>query len=321
MRVLLLGVDNGRFPSFAYQCREAVKSLGHEEKYLNSRGCMMHKTAPTNSILNKWLFQRIERYDPDLLLVNKGTNIRPGFIGKLSDKGIKTVNWTLDEPFGRINAFNRIDNIGEYDHFFVFDPYYLDELKEINPSSHYLPCAADPMNVHKEVIPLKKRGYSRDISFIGSHDVKRERILSELAGYDLMVSGYRWDKVSGGLKSRIDPRIYRGQEMCREFNRSRINVNIHAEHSVEGVNIRAFEIPAVNSFQVCDYFKEIPKLFDPGREIVCYRDVGELKELADYYLDEGNVEERDRITVAGHERVLKEHTIRHRIEKILKVVH
>ena len=104
--------------------------------------------------------------------------------------------------------------------------------------------------------------------------------------------------------------------MCRELNLSKINLNIHAHHSFEGVNLRTFEIPATNSFMLCDYFKEIPNLFKLGKEIVCYHDVEGLKELIDYYLDEDNKEERDKITKRGQERVLKEHTIKQRMERI-----
>ena len=108
--------------------------------------------------------------------------------------------------------------------------------------------------------------------------------------------------------------------MCAEFNKSRININIHAPHSIQGVNIRTFEIPACNSFQLCDNFSEMPSLFREGKEIVCYNDTKELKELVDHFLCKDNVEERDRITKAGHKRVLAEHTVKHRIQKILEYV-
>ncbi len=321
MRVLFFAVDDGRFPSYSYQCVQAFKDLGHEVRLEDLRKHKMHKHPFTNKLLNKWLFSRAEKYNPDLLLVNKGTNILPGYIKKLSGKGIKTANWTLDEPFGLVNKFNRIGNISEYDYFFVFDPFYLQELSAVNPHSYYLPCAADPVHVHKEVIPLGKRKYKHDLSFIGSHDNKREDLLNNFAGYDIKVAGFRWDKVSTPIGKKVDKRLYTGPEMCGEFNQSRININIHAPHSIEGVNIRTFEIPACNSFQVCDYFKEINNLFDIGKEIVCYRDAGELKELVDYYLDKNNSGERDRITVAGHKRVLREHTVKHRIEKMLSIIH
>jgi len=320
MRTLFFGTDDGRPPGFAYQCVEAFRSLGHEAKALNFRKYKLHKTAFTNRLLNRWLFNAAEKYNPDLLLINKGSNILPGFVERMSKKGIKTVNWTLDEPFGKVNRYNLIPNIKEYEYFFVFDPYYVEELRTMNSNSYYLPCAADPLDVHREMIPLAERKYEHDLSFIGSHDGKRETILKEFSSYDIKIAGYRWNKTGDTLKDKIDSKVYVGHEMCSEFNKCRININIHAPHSIQGVNIRTFEIPACNSFQLCDYFKEIPNLFANGKEIVCYNDTKELKELADYYMDKGNEEERNRITKAGHERVLKEHTVKHRIQKILEYV-
>jgi spore maturation protein CgeB len=320
MRILLLGVDDGKFPGFSYQCMEAIRKLGHEGKYLSFRKYKFHKNSLTNRILNKWLYSSAARYNPDLLLVNKGTNILPGYIEKLSKKGIKTANWTLDEPFGAVNSFNRIGNIAEYDYFFVFDPYYVPKLKEINPNSYYLPCAADPEDTNKEVIPVSDRTYPYDVAFVGSHDKKREDLLKDYAAYNIKVAGFRWGGITGELKGKVDPQIYAGPGMCRIFNQSKVNINIHAPHSIEGVNIRTFEIPACNSFQLCDYYSEIPKLFEMGKEIVCYRDKKELKELVDYYIDDTNKEERKRIGAAGCVRVKKEHTVRHRIEEIVRIV-
>ena len=320
MRILIVGTDDGKFPGFTYQCKEAFKELGHEAKIFSFRKFKLHRTKFTNYLLNRWLFHIAENYNPDILLVNKGANILSGIIEKLSNKGIKTVNWTLDDPFGKIDRENKINNIAEYDYFFVFDPYYLKELKEINSNSYYLPCAADPRNVHKEIIPLEKRKYQYDVSFIGSHEPHREELLNKLVNYNLRISGYRWKKITSSLRGKVDEKIYLGYEMCKELNLSKINLNIHALHSIDGVNLRTFEIPATNSFMLCDYFKEIPKLFRIGKEIVCYHNVEELKELIDYYLDEDNKEERDKITKKGHERVLKEHTIKQRMEKILDIV-
>lgn len=318
MKVLIFGINDGNFPSFSYQCKEAFRELGHEVRVISFRNFKLHKTKFTNYFLNKWLFYVAENYNPDLLLVNKGVNILPKIIEKLSNGGIKTVNWTLDDPFGKINKENKIQNIQEYDFFFVFDPYYLKELKEINSNSYYLPCAADPKNVHKEIIPLEKRNYQYGVSFIGSHEPHREKLLKQLSNYNLRISGYRWKKIKSSLRKRVDKKIYLGYEMCKQMNLSKINLNIHALHSFEGVNLRTFEVPATKSFILCDYFKEIPNLFRIGKEIVCYHNVKELKELIDYYKD--NEEERNKIIKKGYERVLKEHTIKHRMEKIIEIV-
>ncbi|MEM2956641.1 MAG: glycosyltransferase [Candidatus Pacearchaeota archaeon] len=318
MRVLIFGAEEGKFPSFSYQCKKAFEELGHEVKVLSYRKFKFHKIKFTNFLLNKYLLHFAENYNPDLLFVNKGANILPGIIEKLSKRGIKTANWTLDDPFGNFNKENRINNIQEYDYFFVFDPYYLPELRDINPNSYYLPCCASK-HVHTEIIPLNEREYKYDVSFIGSHEKKREKLFSELIDYNLRISGYRWEKIKSKLKEKIDKKIYIGYEMCKELNLSKINLNVHSAHSYRGANLRTFEIPATNSFMLSDYIEEIKNLFRIGKEVICYHNVSELKELIDYYLNKENEEERNKITKAGHERVLKEHTMKHRIERIVRI--
>jgi spore maturation protein CgeB len=72
------------------------------------------------------------------------------------------------------------------------------------------------------------------------------------------------------------------------------------------------------SFQLADYRKELPNLLKPKREVVLFKSIEEAKELTDYYLD--NPDERDKISIAGYKRVIKEHTIGHRIKEILKKI-
>lgn len=319
MKAAIIGTDNAEYPSFSFQCKKAFEKLGFETNYFSYRYLKLHKTKFTNSILNKIIMKKVIDYNPDILFVNKGETILPSVIKKISNSGIKTINWIIDEPFGRFYKNNKINNIDEYDYFFVFDPYYLDDLKKINPYSYYLPCAADPENVHVEIMPFDKRNYISEVSFIGSHEKKRENLLKNLTNYNLNIWGYRWKNIKNNeLIKHTKKNIPKGKEMCRLFNLSKINLNIHALHSITGVNLRTFEIPATKSFMLCDYFSEVPKLFRITKEIVCYNDLNDLKQKINYYLD--NEEERNNIALAGYKRVLKEHTVLHRIKEIISKI-
>jgi len=316
-KVLLAGAEEAIYPSWSYQLSCAFEKLGFDVKNYNYRAHQLHRFKLTNKFLNLGLIKAAKKYKPDLLLVMKGGTLYPGTINKINKLGIKTVNWTLDEPFGKYLKLNKITNIEEYDYFFVFDPYYLKELKEINPHSYYLPCAGSP-DVQKEIVPINQRKYICDVGFLGSHMPNREKLLNHLTNYDLKIWGYRWNNIEGPLKKHVQHNILTGKEMCKCFNLTKINLNIHFPHSIESVNLRTFEILATNSFQLCDYFKEIPNLFKMDKEIVCYKDAEELKEKIEYYLD--NEEERLKIAKAGQLRTLNEHTVFHRIKEILRVM-
>jgi spore maturation protein CgeB len=317
MKIFILGGDSGNYPSFFYQCIKALRDLGHEVDFFNYRPYKLHKFAVSNSVLNKYFLNKIIKLNPDILIVIKGESLLKGVINKINSKGIKTACWALDEPFGRIYSMNKINNIPEYNYFFVFDPSYLDELKEINSNSFYLPVAADPINVHKESIPIVNRDYSYDISFLGSYEPEREELFFSL-GFPLTIFGMGWGKVKSNKKIKVINRPLFGKEMNKFFNNSKINLNIQALHGKESMNLRTFEVPATKSFVLTDFKKELPNLFELDKEIVCYYDKEDLKEKISYYLE--NEKERNKIALAGHERVMRDHKIIDRLRTMLKII-
>ncbi len=107
--------------------------------------------------------------------------------------------------------------------------------------------------------------------------------------------------------------------MVKLFNESKIVVNPYGPSRYFIVpNPRTFEIPASRSFQLTDMPRDVKTYFKPGKEIVIYKDQKDFKEKADYYIE--NDEERLKIAQAGYNRVVKEHTMTHRIEKMLSLL-
>jgi spore maturation protein CgeB len=318
-KVFLVTSTDEKYPTFAYQCKIVFKSLGFDQKTFNFRKFYFNRNVFTNNLLNKKLLSEALKHNPDFVLVDKGNSLLPGIIKKISDEGIKTVNWNMDEPFGEYNKADKINNIPEYDSFFTFEPYYLPQLKKLNANSFYLPCYADT-TIHSEIIPVKDRKYVCDVSFIGSHRSSRQKIMESLAGHKMKIWGYRWPNINkdSPVYKSVEKRILVGSEMAKYFNLSKININVHFDYSKTAPNLRTFEIPITNSFELCDYFSEIPKMMKTNKEIVFYHDIKELKELIDYYLRKENEQERLAIARAGQKRVLKEHTLKHRLKNMLK---
>ncbi|MBI4145223.1 glycosyltransferase [Candidatus Woesearchaeota archaeon] len=251
----------------------------------------------------------------DLVVIDKGDSILPGTIAKISKANIKTANWDCDEPFGEILPFNRIQNISEYDAFFSFDEKYVPRLKEINPHSYHLPAGADPQGVYKEVIPLERRPYPADLCFVGTAYANRINLLLPYAARSLRLAGPKWDQAPSALAQKSLPHVP-VTEMVKLFNDAKIVLNPYGpSKSFICPNPRTFEIPASRSFQLTDMFCDAEKYFRIGKEIVLYHDENEFKELVDYYLDRDD--ERNKIAQAGYERVLKEHTLRHRLQLLL----
>jgi spore maturation protein CgeB len=81
------------------------------------------------------------------------------------------------------------------------------------------------------------------------------------------------------------------------------------------VNQRVFDVPACGAFLLTDYQESLDELFEIGKELVVYRHKDEIPEIVRYYLK--NPEQRKTIAMKGRQRVLKEHTYKHRLNELI----
>jgi spore maturation protein CgeB len=79
---------------------------------------------------------------------------------------------------------------------------------------------------------------------------------------------------------------------------------------------RNFEIPVQGGFQLTDYVPSIEDYFNIGKELICYSDVDEAKELINYYLKHNK--ERERIKIECIKKARKNHLFSHRIVEFMK---
>jgi spore maturation protein CgeB len=88
------------------------------------------------------------------------------------------------------------------------------------------------------------------------------------------------------------------------------------ENTLSGLNLRAFEIPMCGGVGTYPDVPDVRACFVPGTEILLYRTLEELKGSVDELI--AQPEKAEAIAVAGHRRVLQEHTWRHRAASIVK---
>ena len=102
------------------------------------------------------------------------------------------------------------------------------------------------------------------------------------------------------------------------YNATDINFNATSLQMREAVNQRVFDVPACGAFLLTDHQSAIEELFDVGKEVITYKDKEEIPELVKYYLNHGD--ERKKIAASARDRVLREHTYKHRVRKIIEVM-
>lgn len=112
-----------------------------------------------------------------------------------------------------------------------------------------------------------------------------------------------------------------GSDMYQTLHDSMIVFNRHSNLADRyyANNMRLFEATGVGTLLLTDAKCNLSELFEPGREIVAYRNFEECLELAQYYLDHDN--ERESIAAAGQQRTLHEHTWYHRMQELTDIVY
>jgi len=171
---------------------------------------------------------------------------------------------------------------------------------------------------------LKRGGSTFDVTFVGGfysvHD-SRVALLENLCERieQITIWGPGIDRLS--LTSPIR-KCYVGQAWGREMYQilcnSKITLNHHGDIAPYANNCRLYEATGVGILLITDWKENLHEMFEPGKEVVAYRNAEECAEFIQYYLEHD--EEREAIAQAGQERTLREHTWFHRMQELVDIV-
>jgi spore maturation protein CgeB len=276
------------------------------------------------SISADLILAEIKKESPDLIFTIQGYMVPREILYEIRNCGVPTAVWLMDEPYDTTWSVE----IGSFfHHVFIQDAATLEfHRRHGNAATHYLPHGFD--NLEPPAKSLLEM-YNPDISMVGTGFPLRHQAISALAGIgDILIAGKKWNGFSNlnGVML-IDPVSLR--EATTIYRQSRINLTIHREANdystwesppaPRSPNGSLFYIAGAGGFQIADDSRsEIGEFFDVGREIVLFHELGELKELARYYLRHDG--ERKRISEASRRRSLAEHTYVHRMRIVLDTV-
>lgn len=334
-------IYGGSYPVAKYCC-DALKSLGHDVDFVDNgiyekvffaidsiTSDEAHREQLRDMLVNyisETVVARVVEFKPDLVFSLAQAPLNISSLIKLKDNKIPTAFWFV-EDYKLLKYWKEIAPL--YDYFFAIQKgEFFEELKEIGVQHYsYLPLAASP-EVHRELSLTEKEYtiYGSDISFVGAGYKNRRKFFEGLIDLDFKIWGNEWDlnTILGRFIQRNGERIDT-DEIVKIFNATKININLHSSPYLEGinpygdfVNPRTFEIAACGGFQLVDYRSELPELFEPGKEVVCISNIYDLRQKIKYYLN--NPVEREKIALAGKERVLREHTYEHRMKSMLRFI-
>ena len=307
LRVVLVAGFNRRYHRSGLAIAAALDALG----------CDVHRCEERpvrwNAILGRSLTRRLGarlcRRPVDVVLVFKGASLAPADVAELRHRfGGRWVNWFPDDPHDHETSTRLAP---AYDWFFTHDSASLPRYRAAGARAHYLAFGCDPEYLRQ--LPRDTR-WTAPLVFVGSRDAVRESIVRELADFGLVAWGPGWPR--GPLY---------GDQYVKALAGAAVGVNVHQQFGElgdparygTGANMRVFEFAAVGTPQVSDAKGDVARHFMPDREIVLYKCIAELKDRARMLLADEAL--RCRLASAARERVLREHTWRHRLEELLTV--
>lgn len=334
-------IYGGSFPVAEF-CAEALKKLGHrvdfidnsiyKDVYLSINQITRNKTHQNQlremfvNFVSEGIIARCNEFKPGLILALAQAPLTAPSLRKLKENKVPTAFWFV-EDFRLMEYWQEVAPL--YNYFFTIQRgEFFDRLRERGVDHyHYLPLAASP-DIHRrmELSEEDLSTYGSDISFVGAGYYNRRIFFEGLLDFDFKIWGNEWDLNSplGKCIQRSGERIGT-EETIPIFNATKININLHSSTYHEGVNPygdfvnpRTFEIAACEGFQLVDYRSELPELFKPGEEIVCFKNREDLRDKIRYYLD--RPQEREEIARRAQERILREHTYEHRMEEMLNFI-
>jgi len=309
LRVVLVAAFNRRYHRSGLALAAALTALGCEVRRCEER------RRGWNAILGRSLATRIaarlQQGPVDVVLVFKGAGLAPADVRDLRRRfGGRWVNWFPDDPH-RLDLSTQL--APAYDCFFTHDSSSLAPHRSAGARAHYLAFGCDPEYLQPSSLPRDAR-WTAPLVFVGSRDDVRELVLCELADLGLVAWGPGWPR--GPLY---------GEDFVKALAGAAVGVNVHQQFGERGdparygtgANMRVFELAAVGTPQLTDAKADIPRHFTPGREIVLYRSIEELRTRATELLADASA--RQSLAAAARERVLREHTWRHRLDELLTV--
>jgi spore maturation protein CgeB len=301
--MLIETVVEGRFETRKYNSR--LRHAGNEVLYRLRR----NHVRPDE----RWLVKMAKEQKPDLLLAPTQV-IGEETLWELRKAGVRArVAWWGDPPANMKRMGLLTD---QWDVILFKDPEAVSKFRRVGLNAHLLHEAMNPQ-WHRRLAEQE----NDSIVVAGNFYEYRQLLVRRL-----LVKGVNVQLYGGRLPKWVHPEIkrqYTGRYIVREEKSRIFGAGLGCLNSmqiVEGnsLNCRAFEIAGAGGLHLMEYRPIISECFEPGREVLTFDSLDELFghiERARRY-----PKEMKTIREAAARRALAEHTYRHRLERIFKLV-
>jgi spore maturation protein CgeB len=199
---------------------------------------------------------------------------------------------------------------------YAFDSATLEVLVKAYQNSgarlEFLPLAVNLARYRDRGRPWSAR--HKGLVFLGNNTMERRALIREFRALGGTISAYG-PKAEAGFqfwrRRRVSP-----QGAARIYGSYQGVLNLlQAPNTINGLNLRAFEVPAGGGLGTYPLTPDLALSFDPGREIIAYRDMADLARQTRMLFNEPELAAN--VIAAGRARVMAEHTYAHRASRLV----
>jgi len=268
----------------------------------------------TDTPAEEVLLRQLESLGPDVVYLQNLSVLSDATMRALRRSGAFVAGQIAIEP-------PDAERLQMYDLILTSFPHLVEQFRSLGVGAEYFRIGFDPRVADR----LGHVPPERDVVFVGALNSIRHRegnrVLARAArrvpidffGYDLRGRS-PWSPVRrryGGERWGLD--------MYRVLASARIVLNRHIGAAREYANnMRLYETTGVGSLLLTDSKVNLPDLFEPGTEVITYRDANELVAQARLYLEDD--EARRAVAAAGHARTMRDHTYAIRMRELADIL-
>jgi len=261
------------------------------------------------------LAKTLADFSPDLVIILNHPSIprdAESLLRQALGPGIPIVGWLCDSVAAIPSGHDAL-----LDGVYYFDsaslPVLHDHYRGSRARLEFLPLAANPRRYACHDIDIRSR--QPRLVFAGNCTPARQRLFAEYRSLGKHLDLY-------GPHAGNWPRVWRNRKLssaalARVYQQYLANLNLlQAGNTINGLNLRAFEIPCAGGLASYPAVPDLARCFTPHEEVLVYQSAADLAEIVSTLLR--HPEQAQAITRAGHQRVMREHTFYHRAIRILE---
>ena len=276
---------------------------------------LRQKLTPRNYLPDreKWLLKTVKEHRPQLLLAITDC-ISEATLFELKKLGVEQRMVWWGDPPGNLARLDLLSQ--EWDAIFLKDKDAVKKFRLIKLNAHYMPEAINPA-WHKPVATRANNSTVIAGNFYGYRQVLVKQLLKDGVELSLYGNGLPLWTLPEIKQHGIAKYIVK-EEKSRVFGAALACLNTSTQREGNSLNCRAFEVAGAGGLQMMEFKPIVAEAFEPGKEILVFNEYEELLDLL--ARAKRSYAEMIPIRENGARRALAEHTYRHRLTAMLKVL-